>query len=166
MKRVKIMPKWLLTILMMTLALCTGCGVLLGYVSDEPLDDAETPLLRVETTGGLCVYGGCGTDLTINRDGTLRFARADGAVRTTRLNAEALEQLQNAIARADFGRILSVPFNDICPIAYDGQQVIYTFYTDQGAILVDSCAVVVDPEASPFAEIHEISQQYYTTLFK
>ena len=58
---------------------------------------------------------------------------------------ELMQALIVEVHQADFEAIKSHPFTDTCPIAFDGQQFIYTFTIGAGSERIDSCEVVVDP---------------------
>ena len=58
-----------------------------------------------------------------------------------------------AITKADFVALKSRPFTGTCPVAYDGQETIYTFATASGAERIASCEVVVDPAAPLFVAV-------------
>ena len=88
--------------------------------------------------------GACGSTITINADGTAHQTVPEeknlGSV-----PANLLDPLVVEIEQADFEAILSQPFTDTCPIAFDGQQFTYTFSVGGESVKIDSCVVVVDP---------------------
>jgi hypothetical protein len=105
-------------------------------------------LLTVRYTGGMCPNGECDTLVSVNRDGT--YARTSRQMPPKRgtLGQAQVAALTQAMARADFAQVKSVKFTGTCPIAYDGQELTYTFFTARGPEVIASCAVDID-EASP-----------------
>src|SRR5690606_16984574 len=97
---------------------------------------------------------------TLSADGTTTYMRGDGLTASDHLSDEELSALSEAIASADYDALRSVPFTDICPPAYDGSQVIYTFYTTAGAEVIDACEFVIDENAPLFQSVSRILEQY------
>ena len=64
-----------------------------------------------------------------------------------------MQALVVEVEQADFEAIKSQPFTDTCPIAFDGQQVIYTFWIVTHSEQIDSCQVVVDPANPLFVAV-------------
>jgi hypothetical protein len=110
------------------------------------------PLVTVETRGGMCPQGAC--------DSTIAFD-AGGRVHTIApvprelgvLPDDVLEALVTEIAQADFVALKGHRFTGTCPLAFDGQETIYTVTTASGAMRLASCDVVVDPAAPLFVAI-------------
>ena len=67
--------------------------------------------------------------------------------------AVVLEGLATEISKADFGALKSRPFTGTCPVAFDGQETIYTFATPSGAVRIASCEVEVDPSDPLFVAV-------------
>jgi hypothetical protein len=69
--------------------------------------------------------------------------------------AALVAALRAEIDRANFPLILSHPFRDTCPTAYDGQETIYTFTHMQGTAFerIGSCDVVIDPHHPLFLAV-------------
>jgi hypothetical protein len=63
------------------------------------------------------------------------------------------EGLTTEIAQADFLALKSRPFTGTCPIAFDGQETIYTFATASGSERIATCEVDVDPAAPLFVAV-------------
>jgi hypothetical protein len=114
--------------------------------------EADGTIVTVETTGGECVQGACGGTIAIEADGRIH-ATAPASAELGRVSAITLEGLATEVAQADFGRLQSRPFTDTCPIAFDGQETIYTFTTPSGPVRLDSCKVVVDPADPLFVAV-------------
>lgn len=144
------------------MSLTMACNLLsLFGIASAPLPGSGTdPLMTVEYTGGLCVYGACSAVYTVSADGTISLVRGDGLSGSDHLNSEELTALTGVIASADYDALRSVPFTDICPPAYDGSQVIYTFYTSAGTQVIDACEFVVDENAPLFQTVRQILEQY------
>jgi hypothetical protein len=129
-----------------------GASTALGTASPPPSTAPSGPLLTVETQGGECMQGACGGTIAIEADGRVHVTDPKPAELGT-LSSVALEGLVTEIGAADFEAIRSRPFTETCPIAYDGQQIVYTFTTPSGPIRVDSCEVVVDPAHPLFVAV-------------
>jgi hypothetical protein len=110
------------------------------------------PIVIVETTGGECLQGACGSTIAIEADGRVH-ATAPAPAELGAVSAITLEGLGTEIEQADFARLQSRPFTDTCPIAFDGQETIYTFTTPSGPVRLDSCKVVVDPSDPLFVAV-------------
>jgi hypothetical protein len=105
--------------------------------------EATGPLLTVETRGGECVGGPCGTTIVVERDGRVHQAAKPPNELGT-LWPETLASLEAAIGTADFADIRSHPFTGECPTAYDGQEVVFEFGAPGGIERVATCEVAVD----------------------
>jgi hypothetical protein len=110
------------------------------------------PLVTVETRGGLCAQGDCGLTIAIEADGRVHAIAPAPAELGTAPDA-AIEALTTEIAQTDFAALKSRPFTGTCPIAYDGQETVYTFTTASGAERIASCEVIVDPGAPLFVAV-------------
>jgi hypothetical protein len=119
-----------------------------------PSGAAVSPLVTVETQGGLCANGPCGSIVSIEADGRVRQLGPTEILRG-RLTADLLEALRIEIDRADFGLIESRPFTGTCPIAYDGQETIYIFTVHQGTAFerISTCEVAIDPNHPLFRAV-------------
>lgn len=117
--------------------------------STPPVSDAS---VTIETVGGHCLEGACGGTVTISADGTVKQTAPRPADLGT-LSEPALEALMTEIEQANFDAIKSHPFTDTCPIAFDGQQFIYTFTVGSQVEKIDSCEVVVDPANPLFVAV-------------
>jgi hypothetical protein len=112
------------------------------------------PLVKVYRHGGLCLSGSeCSSELLINRDGSYILRNGDEEPVEGALPAEQVDAIQAALAEADFEAIKAVPFTDTCPVAYDGQEVIYTFYVEGGEEEIAGCEVQIDPAHPLFAAV-------------
>jgi hypothetical protein len=122
----------------------------------------DAPLLTLRAEGGFCMYGsGCTSVLVLRHDGSYTLVHGDGTTLTGRIAAEAVAGLEAAIAQADFAEIRSRPFADTCPIAYDGQEWIYTFHMAAGDEVIASCEVAIDQAAAPFREVEAITAEIW-----
>ena len=84
-----------------------------------PLATAAGALVTVETRGGLCVDGPCGTTVVVERDGRVhRAAKPPNDLGI--LGPAALAALDAAIRTTDFAALKSHPLTGECPTAYDG----------------------------------------------
>jgi hypothetical protein len=138
-------------ILVFVLSACVGAATSLGATagpsSNPPTASPSAPagpLVTLETLGGECMAGACGGKVVIEANGRAH-STGDAAAELGVVPEVLLEALVTEIGQADFSAIRSRPFTDTCPIAFDGQERIYTFTTPAGTETIDSCKVVVDP---------------------
>lgn len=110
------------------------------------------PLVTVETRGGECPEGACGSRIVIEADGRVHATAPVGAELGS-LPGVTLDGLATEIAKADFSALKSRPFTGTCPVAFDGQETIYTFGTASGAERIASCEVEVDPSEPVFIAV-------------
>ena len=153
--------RWPAALLMIFLAalLMGGCSgpppPVVPSMSAQPAASSPPlggPLVTVETRGGMCLQGACGSTIVIETNGRVH-AIAPAPAELGTLPDRALEALTTEIAQADFAALKSHPFTDTCPIAYDGQETIYVFTTSSGPERIASCEVVVDPTAPLFLAV-------------
>lgn len=135
------LPVFLLILLIPLLAACS----LSDFITRPESNDADTPLMVITTQGGLCMYGACSIELTVFRDSSHLAQQGDYTLRLgERMDPAQFAAFTSALEAADFDALRATPFTDICPIAYDGQQVIYTFYINGRVEVLDSCAYLLD----------------------
>ena len=102
------------------------------------------PLVTVEAHGGHCIGGECRSTITIGRDGRVTGERG-GKTLDGRLTDALLQPLAGAVDATDFVAITAVPFDGVCPIAFDGQELTYTFHpVGRAAVTFSNCEVSVD----------------------
>ena len=114
----------------------------------EPKIGADDTLLSIRAEGGMCVDGGCWSEKQIKVDGSFTAADNTGAEKTGTLDAARVAELTQQIAATDFEQLKAQPFTGTCPLAFDGQEYIYTFQTVSGPETIASCKVAID-ESSP-----------------
>jgi hypothetical protein len=114
-------------------------------------------VLILSRQGGLCVYGACEWTFTIYQDGSAAVVDGSGTSQEAMLSSEQMAQLHDLIEATDFAAIQAVPFTDTCPIAYDGQESIYTIQTSHGEEVLASCTVVIDPTLPLFRWIDDLA---------
>jgi len=112
----------------------------------------DGPLLTVGFRGGHCRQGSCDRTIAIDRDGSAHVTDPEpqdlGAI-----PADLFQEIQEQLSLADFEALGSRPFTGECPIAFDGQELIYTFHGATGEIRLASCEVELDPTHPLFAAI-------------
>jgi hypothetical protein len=108
-----------------------------------PSPIATGPLLTVETRGGLCPEGMCGSVVVIERDGRVHWAAKPPNDLGT-MPPAALAALDAAIRATDFAALKSHKFTGQCPTAFDGQEVIFEFGAPGGVQRISTCEVEVD----------------------
>jgi len=110
------------------------------------------PLVTVETRGGMCAQGACGSTIVIEADGRVH-AIAPAPAELGTAPGRGLEALNTEIAQADFAALTSHPFAGTCPIAFDGQETVYTFSIGSDTQRIASCEVIIDPAAPLFVAV-------------
>jgi hypothetical protein len=114
--------------------------------SGETATPAATPagaLVTVETRGGLCADGPCGTTIVLERDGRVHLAAKPPNDLGT-VPPATLAALDTAIRSTDFAALRSHPFTGQCPTAYDGQELVLEFGAPSGVERITTCEVDVD----------------------
>ena len=128
-----------------------------GDVDNPQLQNVRSELVRIKTEGGLCREGICTSEVVLYADG---FVHVVSPIKKTyTISKSTVENLKREIEVTDFKKIMSVPFTEICPMAYDGDRVTYTFYTSGGVRQFDSCTVQVDIKTQPFDALWKILSQ-------
>jgi hypothetical protein len=143
-----------LAIALVSLAV-VACGWEFPGVQPAPLASGEGPagpLVIVETRGGECPQGACGSTIAIEPDGRVH-ATAPERTELGTLTDVALGSLVTEIEKADFAALKSHPFTGTCPVAFDGQETVYTFTTGSGTERIASCEFVVEPTAPLFVAV-------------
>lgn len=124
--------------------------------------EAMRVVATVETSGGLCMAGMCGSLMTIYDNAVVSLKFGDSPRAFTTVSTALIEQLQLAMAEADFEAVRAVPFTDTCPIAYDGSKFVYTFYTETKLEVIDSCETQIDAAHPLFTVLETIYNAAYT----
>ncbi len=102
------------------------------------------PLVTVEMQGGMCPDDMCGDNSVIlERDGRVHGA-AKPPNELGRVNGDNYAALDLAIRSTDFAAVKSKPFTGECPIAFDGQKLIFTFAIGSTTQQIDSCETEID----------------------
>jgi hypothetical protein len=101
------------------------------------------PLLTVQMRGGLCPEGACANAVILDRDGRVHAA-AKPPNDLGQVDAKALAALTAAIQATDWAAVKSHPFTGQCPVAFDGQELIFEFSVGTGTQRVASCEVEID----------------------
>jgi hypothetical protein len=101
------------------------------------------PLLTVEMHGGLCPAGACDSTVFLDADGRVHSAAKPpndlGIVPGDRMGA-----LNAAISTTAWATLKSRTFTGECPVAFDGQELVFTFAAPGGAQRIASCDVDID----------------------
>ncbi|HTG42191.1 MAG TPA: hypothetical protein VK697_11330 [Methylomirabilota bacterium] len=117
-----------------------------------PSATPSRPLVTVETRGGMCAQGACDSTIAIEADGRVH-AIAPAPAELGTVPDRGLEALNTEIAQADFAALTSHPFTGTCPIAFDGQETVYTFSIGSDTQRIASCEVIIDPAAPLFVAV-------------
>lgn len=108
--------------------------------------------MTVQTHGGECPAGLCDRIIEIDTDGEVTLVKP-GPVVLGSIAPDLVEAIRDQVDRADFVLIKSRPFTDTCPMAYDGQETIYTFHRASGDEVIASCTVRIDPNDPLFRAV-------------
>ena len=136
-----------LVVLAAVSAACSAAGTAPG-----PVRVVAGPLLTVETRGGKCFNAPCGSTITIERDGRVHLA-ANPPDDLGTVPADQLAALDSAIKLTDFAALGRRPFAGECPMAFDGQEVIYVFWAPTGTERIASCETAIDPGSPLFVAV-------------
>ena len=138
----------------LAVSVLAGCAAQASsaVVGPTPSPTPAGPLVTVETRGGECPDGACGSTIVIESDGRVH-ATAPTAAELGWLPGVTLEALATEISKTDFSALKSRPFTGTCPVAFDGQEAIYTFATALGPERIASCEVEVDPSEPVFIAV-------------
>ena len=101
------------------------------------------PLATVNMRGGMCMEGACDNSVILERDGRVHSA-AKPPNELGRVPAEAMATLTAAVQATDYAAIKAHPFTGECPIAFDGQEMIFEFGVGAGTQRIASCEVDID----------------------
>jgi hypothetical protein len=114
-----------------------------GCNANVPLPLAG-PMLTVEMHGGLCADGGmCDDTLILERDGRVHSA-AKPPNDLGQVGGASVAALTAAIEATDWTALKSRRFTGACPVAFDGQELIFEFGIGTGTQRIASCEVDID----------------------
>lgn len=133
-------------------ALVSACATSGSGSLTVPLPVANGPLLTVESRGGECMAGPCGSTVVIERDGKVHSADKlpnDLGI----LPPEQLAALDTVIKATDFAVLANRPFTGECPTAFDGQEYIFEFGAPNGTQRIATCEVAVDYGSPVFVAV-------------
>ena len=101
------------------------------------------PLLTVTTRGGDCAGGPCGSSVILDRDGRVHSAAKPPNDLGT-VPADKMAALTAVIQQTDFALIKAHPFTGQCPVAFDGQELIFEFSVGATTQRIASCDVEIE----------------------
>lgn len=101
------------------------------------------PLLTVEMRGGMCQAGACDSSVILERDGRVHAA-AKPPNDLGRVDGQAMAALTAAMQATDWAALKAHPFTGECPVAFDGQELIFEFSVGTGTQRLASCEVDID----------------------
>jgi hypothetical protein len=135
---------FLIRLAMLLSAIVLAAGSLAACASTGGVTIPLTgPLVTVQLRGGMCQAGPCDQTVTLERDGRVHSAAKPpndlGVV-----PADAMAKLNAAIQGTDFAAIKAHPFTGECPIAFDGQELVFDFAVGAGTQQIASCTTEID----------------------
>jgi hypothetical protein len=117
-------------------------------------------LVKRYSYGGLCTTGSiCSSTLAITRGGAVDV---NGEYKVNFSNPDT-QLMVKAVEEADYKTLASKAFTGTCPIAYDGQEVEYTFYTSHGSQVLDNCKVQIDNSSNLFRTLQKLLTKYVSS---
>lgn len=122
---------------LLSLVAFAGCG---ASGVDLP---GTGPLITVQVRGGMCMEGACDHSVILEPDGRVHDD-ATPAKELGRVPAQAMATLTTAVKGADYASLKSKPFTGECPVAFDGQELIFEFSVGSGTQRIASCEVDID----------------------
>jgi hypothetical protein len=101
------------------------------------------PLVTIQMRGGLCPEAMCDNTVILERDGRVHSA-AKPPNDLGHVTGEAMAALTTAMQATDWADLMSHPFKGECPIAFDGQELIFEFNLGTTTQRIASCEVDID----------------------
>lgn len=138
------------TFALIATAVVVASGLAACAILPSPL--APGPLVTVETRGGLCAGGPCGTTVVLDTDGRVHAAAKPPNDLGT-VDLATVAAIDALVRSTDFDELRSHPFTGLCPVAFDGQEVVFEFATPAGPERIASCEVEVDFHQPLFAAV-------------
>jgi hypothetical protein len=142
-----------------------GCTYNTGFfTSAKPTATPEDmPLFIVTYTGGLCPYGPCHKDIHLYRTG--KYVISDGSGKQSQVVVETVRiaQLDATLEQTDFTTVAVPSTSPVCPSAYDGQDITYTFYPKMGSVTIPCNASVGTSVQTLITEVQMLLSIYGTT---
>jgi hypothetical protein len=125
-----------------TSGLVAAALALAGCSTNVPIP-VVGPLVTVEIRGGMCPAGACDDSVILERDGRVHAA-AKPPNDLGQVEAQAMASLTSAMQATDWAALKSHPFTGVCPLAFDGQELIFEFSVGTGTQRIASCEVDID----------------------
>ena len=101
------------------------------------------PLVTVSMRGGMCPEAMCESSVILDRDGRVHSA-AKPPNDLGQVSAEAYAALDVAIRSTDFAAMRAKPFTGECPMAFDGQELVFEFAVGTSTQRLASCETEID----------------------
>jgi len=112
--------------------------------------NAQEPILKVISTGGMCPYGACRSEVIIDLSGSYTWTEGPGQTGHQQLRGKGqipskeMQSLLKEIEMTDFEKIKSHKFVGTCPTAFDGPEHTYVFPKTKGEEVIPSCKYAID----------------------
>jgi hypothetical protein len=122
------------------------------FLDQTTPNNSDQQILKVYSHGGLCMKDQqCSNTTILTKDGSV----LKESQKTKKLTPQEITQLRDIIKNTNFSKIKSGKFTDVCPMAYDGQEIIYTIYASDTTEELPSCTYNIDPNDPLFNFIHK-----------
>ena len=122
--------------------------------------DNNNTLIKIYYHGGLCVSGEeCRSIKTITADGKVMI---DGKL-AGNLTGGQLSNLKQVLSATDYNSIGTQKFIGTCPTAYDGEEVVFSFYPQGIERSYASCDVEIDESLPVFVLLNQILSTFKFT---
>lgn len=119
------------------------------------------PVVEIEMTGGLCLYGECYSQAIVYPEGIVIILAGSGDRYVVEIDPELVTEAQDAIAKVAIADLRAVPFTGTCPTAYDDLEFHYTFERLGVRETISTCEYAIDPSQPPFPSIQVLWDAFY-----
>jgi hypothetical protein len=117
--------------------------VALGACNSATVLPGTGPLVTVTMHGGECAAVPCDSSVILDADGHVHAA-VKPPNDLGQVTADVMAPLNAAIGRTDFAALRAHPFTGQCPVAGDGQELIFEFAVGGVTQRIASCEVDID----------------------
>lgn len=113
----------------------------------------NSPLVVIRDEGGVCDYGLCWWEITINRNGTWDERTGGGAELHGKISDELFKEMSDAVESFDVKDFKTEPSNNSCSNLHDTLRIVISIFSKRGSLTLDNCVSKIDYEVSPFDKI-------------
>lgn len=126
--------------------------------------DTEAFWIKIEYRGGM-IANTKPPGVIIRPDGVY-FYRANGQrSKQLFLSKLDLQRLNQRFTATNLAKIKTQPFQGTCPIAYDGNEMVYTFRTHAGVEEISACKYQIPGNSLLFQQLNRIAKTASQSLY-